>query len=655
MATRIKQLAVPRACLAGYFILALLPLTLCFARPFDPPLCYPRGDLAQTLWNFWWFDQTFWSLKNPYNCPVLFHPFGGYLYLHTMELVDALVTAPARWIGGVELGWKVALALHSFWTAVAAHLLARRLGVRPWGAVVCAVVLTTTSYRTLSVVALSLQATGHAFFLAWAVAGCLREPRRLVHGAWLGLASVLLLFSNLYYLFFVVLLAAAAALTLCLVRRPDRRAWAGWLRQGALATAIGAGPLIFLALGAHETQGHLGAVSKFDAWTQIRGSADLIQLFMPACLRPVLDLAPSSPLPPYLRDPAPRGQAISFLPPLVFLLPGLWMALRGGESRTTRGAGFFRAKLGLRREVGVALVVVMTLAVFLALGPEIRAFAGRNVRNSRTIAPRQTPLEDKTSGNRSEIWPGAQQAAVEGSVQDYGLSAPSPYAWLSGLPVFRHIRECRRAGYFYLAALVLLLANPFEQALRAMVRKFRERGVNPALTLGVFGAVLFLEQPIFFYPTQLRIDRSGLERIRDLPGAGGVAVYPGVGYWVQGLAMYDQIVHQRPLLGGYVSRDPLAYNDWMRGRAWNVVLGRVVGGRPDPLSPEDRAAFFEQARSDGLRFIVIYKNLFVGEKWRDFQAYVEANDLGRWLWSSEIMAVAELRTTQDRGRTTEDE
>ena len=99
-------------------------------------------------------------------------------------------------------------------------------------------------------------------------------------------------------------------------------------------------------------------------------------------------------------------------------------------------------------------------------------------------------------------------------------------------------------------------------------------------------------------------------------------------------------------MGGYVSRDPLAYSDWVRGRNWDVVLGRVIGGNPDPLSAKDRATFLEHAHSDGLRFIVIYKNLFVGEKWRDFQAYIEANDLGRWLWSSEIMAVAELRGAQ---------
>src|SRR5690606_30099729 len=85
-----------------YAGVAFVPLAVCFLHPLDFPLHYPHGDMATTLWNFWWFDQTFWGGRNPYWCDILFYPKGAYLYLHTFEFVDALVTTPVRLLlGGV--------------------------------------------------------------------------------------------------------------------------------------------------------------------------------------------------------------------------------------------------------------------------------------------------------------------------------------------------------------------------------------------------------------------------------------------------------------------------------------------------------------------------------------------------------------------------
>jgi hypothetical protein len=598
---------IPLPVLAAYLVLAILPSLAMLLHPSSSPLFYPRGDLAQTLWNFWWFDQSFWHGANPYHTDMLFHPFGAYLFLHTFEAVDAFVTTPFRWIAGVEFAWKAAFVLHYFWTGVAVHLLARRLGVGNYGAAMCAIILMTSSYRTVNAGALSLMATGHAFFLAWAVVGCWQEPRRMTRGFWLALAFLLLLFSNLYYLFFMTIFLSLVMIALVIAKRPAKEAVRGWAIQLGIALLIVAGPVIFMLSGIAKAQEHLSATAGFEEWNQVRGSADLGQLLLPRWLRPIIE-GKEIPEEPWMLFTAPL-RAMSFFPPVAFIV----IALLGMGKRGRVFAGNAHPRI-----VRIGLLTVLVAAFFIALGPRVKVWT--------TFDPAERPLEENTG--EPPHWE--------------GLSVPSPYRWLAPLPVFRQIRGNHRAGYFFLAAVVLLCAPAFERGLRRTGELIKTTPAQQALLLGAIAMLSWTENGMYFYPSEPPFPNEGLRVIAQQTGPGAVRTYPDRGYMVQGLAMYDQTVHERPIIGGYLSRDLPKYDRWLETRPWEQLLHDLIGTDLLPLSSLKRDEVLAAAEEDDFRFLVLYPLIFPRGEGERFIRYLEQNRLARVLHAHRDLVVMEL-------------
>lgn len=596
-----------RLWLPTYVLCAVVPALTLLLHPLDAPLMAPRGDIAQTAWNFWWFDRAVSTGRNPWECPILFAPFGAKLFLHTFEAVDALLTMPLRLVfagpGGVFLSWKLAMVLHTFWTAAAFHLLGRALGLGHRACGLGAVAIALCSYRMVTAPTLTLQCTGNALFLAWAVVRCWREPDRMSHGLWLGGASVLLLFSNLYYLFFSALLLAVAGLVGVHVTRPPRSCWAGWARQGGLALAVGILPLAFVVGGIRETEAHLGTVSGYDRWVQVRGSAELAQFLAPVWLR---EAVTGTPVPERVyREIVAPMRAMSFAPPLV-LAALLVVGLRS-PGRTRNG-----------RIVRAALGGVLAASFLISLGPDIKVLT--------RVDPADVPFVKGPT--KPPEW--------------QGLSVPSPYAAVAGLPVFRHIRGNHRAGFFFLVAVLLLAGRGVESGLAAVGRWFAARGIRPGLaTVLVLGLVVAESRPPIFQVEPER-DDEGLVFLRDHGGTGGVREYPDFGYVMQGRAMYHQTIHGRPLLGGYLSRDPVGYDRWIESRPWGIVLRNFSNIGDGELADRDRAAVLATAAEDGLRFIVINTDSMLPQRSQAMLRLFERSHLGRVIYEDRSRSIIEL-------------
>ena len=573
-----------------------------------PPLFYPRGDIATTLWNHWWFAEALSHGVNPYRSPAIFHPFGAPLFLHTFEIVDAIIAWPVRALVGVEAAWKFAFVLHNFWTLVAAHLLARRLGIVASGAIVSAILLCCCSYRFVNAPALSLLATGHLFFLWWAIVGCWQRPDDWRRGLWLGAGAVVLLYANLYYLFFTALIAAPTGVALAIAARPGRAAWIGWSRQLGVAAMLGCGPLAFIVIGLRDSQGYMGVVSGYTEWNQIRGSADLAQLLLPRWVRALLtgEAVPDEPWALL----APPLRVIAYAPPLMFMAISLF-----GWCRAPAAADEVSVK---PRGVRLGLVTVALLSIFVAIGPRVKVW---------TITdPADVPASENIG--RPPDW--------------RGISFPSPYAMLADLPGFSHIRGNTRAAYFMQAAIILLLAPAFVRGFQRTLNIAKSQGIHPAIPALAFGTLLWLEQPIPFFPTEPRLDRAGLELLHDLPGDGAVRTYPDRGFVIQGLAMYDQTIHGRPILGGYLSRDLPEYNHWIDARPWEQHFHSILAGRRPSMTDAQRTVILRVAREDGMRFIVFYKTIQMEGMSEDFLPSLLRQRLGSILWQDDTMAVVEI-------------
>ncbi len=590
-----------------YAACALIPSLTLLLHPFDPPLLVPRGDLAQTLWNFWWFDRTLLSGRNPWECPILFWPYGAKLFLHTFEVVDALITMPIRQVfpgsEGLFLSWKVGLLIHAFWTAVAFHLLGRALGLSHRACGLGAIAISLCSYRMVTAPTLTLQCTGNAFFLAWAAVQCWRDPGRIRRGLVLGGASVLLLFSNLYYLFFAAIFLGGAGVLAAVVARPGRAQWIGWARQGAAALAVGIIPLVFVADGIRETGRRLGTVSSFDRWVQVRGSAELAQFAAPVWLR---ETVTGNPVPERVyREFAAPLRSMSFAPPVVAAVLVL-LGLRA-PGRPTHG-----------RAARIALCGVLAASFLIALGPEVKVVTARDPAD----------VEFTKGPSRPPEW--------------QGVSFPSPYAVVANLPVFRQIRGNHRAGFFFLAALLLLAGPAMEAGVGRLGGLMSSRGIRPGLaTIIAVGIVVAESRPTIFQAEPGR-DDEGMEFLRDWPGSGGVREYPDFGYVMQGRAMFHQTIHARPLLGGYLSRDPVGYDRWIESRPWGIVF-RNFANIPDGIvTSSDRDAVLASAAEDGLRFIVINTDSMLPERSRALLLLFERSRLGRVIYEERSRSIIEL-------------
>ncbi|CAN5509297.1 hypothetical protein BH09SUM1_BH09SUM1_33110 [soil metagenome] len=84
-----------------------------------------------------------------------------------------------------------------------------------------------------------------------------------------------------------------------------------------------------------------------------------------------------------------------------------------------------------------------------------------------------------------------------------------------------------------------------------------------------------------------------------------VAVFPQYLYVARGHFMYHQTVHGLPMLGGYLARDPIAFDDWKTERRWPIELEEASYGRINAMSPEAVANFHADVEGLHIRYIEI--------------------------------------------------
>ncbi len=580
-----------------YLVLALVPQAILWINLSEFAWVYPSADLAQTYWNHWWFDQALSQFRNPYHSPVLFHPFGAYLYMTTFEIVDAAVTWPVRALFGTVVSVKAAVLLHALWTSGTTHALMRRLGLGRSAAMLCAVVFTHCSYRYINVKAVSLLSTGHAVFLLWALAGVVRRPGSVKDGLALGLGVVLCVYSMLYYILFMTLLIpAAAAFAYAFGRwRPSRTWFAGFAKSCGVAALVFTGPLAFFYVGTRTAHGHLQMVDGFPVSTRIRGSAELIQFVLPVKLRALLTGVP--------RDPEPWRLLTLPYRSFSFALPALVVAgaIAGWRIRRRNASD----EPGLSRPLAAAAAGMALVALVVALGPEIKVWTTRD----------PAEVVDWNKPHPPE-W--------------QGVSVPSPGAVFFRLPLWEHVRAPGRAGLFYLLPLLALAAPLCVSAASAARRRIDS--LSPRLGRYVPAAALlavYFELFQGFYLTEPEGAPPVYHEIAERPGDGALREFPDIGFFLNGIMMYGQTIHDKPLVGGYLSRDLEGFEFWLEERPWVMIFRSFMfEGRPWRIPEADRQALLRSAAEDGVKYILWTPDIVSNGTPEGVAAFMEINRLG---------------------------
>jgi hypothetical protein len=195
---------------------------------------------------------------------------------------------------------------------------------------------------------------------------------------------------------------------------------------------------------------------------------------------------------------------------------------------------------------------------------------------------------------------------------------PLPQILLRYVPVLANARIPSRATIMVVLASAMLLALAI-----AASRIGRSR----LLFLGVMAGILvdFLPMPFPISP----VDRPTVYAVLRSLEPGAVLEIPmGVrdGFGADGRidprTLYFQTIHQKPMVGGYVSRVPQAIKDRYRSSETLGTLLRLSGaqGPVPPASPDDGRRAGEYLRQQGVRYVVVDTEIALPE----VRAYVEA-------------------------------
>lgn len=126
--TRWSAARAPIAALLGAGLLAVAVTAEGFAAGL--PLGEGTVDAHGTWWFQWWVADALDAGAPLTRAPALFHPFGKEVLVHTGgNLLDALLVAPARLVGGGAFAWNALYVLVIFANAAAVGLAAARGGI----------------------------------------------------------------------------------------------------------------------------------------------------------------------------------------------------------------------------------------------------------------------------------------------------------------------------------------------------------------------------------------------------------------------------------------------------------------------------------------------------------------------------------------------
>ncbi|HEX8230588.1 MAG TPA: hypothetical protein VF826_14915 [Chloroflexia bacterium] len=605
--------------LAGYAILAVALTWPVASRLFtEVP---GGGDAWQHIWNLWWVKQALLvEHTSPYHTDLLYYPEGVSLYFHTLVLTAGLVGIPLQLLGFNLIATYNLVLLSTFVLAgYGMYLLCMYLTRHAWASFVGGIVFAFSPYHLA-------HTSGHMNlaslqWLPFYVLALLKafEPgavwdRRTnrtegdqladapVHGTarerllWSVAAGALLAlnaYTDWLYLIFLVLFTGLFAAWKLLIPSERRGLGVGmwsWMEAGTRFAIMG---LVFLVLSApiffptlaEATRGY----AQQPPFEVLVYSSDLTSAVTPSELHPVWGAAIKEQVNntgPYLpiKNPSERVLFLGFSV-LVLAALGLWRGWRSMQVRFWAFAAF--------------------TTWLLSLGPLLQYMG-------------------KTTFTLFEV------------------NVPLPYLLLYRLPLLSIMRTPARLTVLTMLALGVLAAF----ALTALLgRRYLERGRVLSFRNAVWGLLLpaiivfeFLAVPFPTVPPGWNVPIY--RQIATEPGDFALLELPIRPF---GDYMAYQTVHGKPIVGGYLSRQP-PYATLAQTPALHYLEDTVAAD--DPVSAQvTEGRGVTELKALGVKYVIIRWWAFTPEQKQAMQVKLD-NLLARppdYSYPSDTVDVWELK------------
>lgn len=557
------------------------------------------GDAWQHIWNLWWVKDALLNLHtNPYHTDLLYYPDGVNLYFHTLVLTAGIIGIPLQLLGLNLIATYNVILLSSFVLAgYGTYLLCYYLTGHRWASFVGGIVFAFAPYHFahmfghMNLVSLQWMPFYVLVLLKAIDAGTPTDEGRPTtdvesgrNPQWANLRSKIalavgagaLLALNAYtdwlYAIFLVMLTGVILAWKLLVpqeRRAIAAAGVGWIEAAARLIVFG---LTFLLLTAPIFFPTLAEAGKGYAQQPpeetLFYSNDLVSAFLPNELHPFWGKAVAArvgAMPPYLplKNPSER---------VLFL---------GYSVLALAATGFWR----LRKNKAV-LFWGFTAALMwvLSLGPMLQVM-------------------------------GKSEFTV------FKVTIPLPYLILFKLPLFSIMRTPARLTVLVMLALAILVAFALTSLLPALGKSWtvamtqRSRMVQYA-TIAVVPLVIlfeFLSAPFPTVPPGWNIPIYS--QIAGEPGNFALLELPLRPF---GDYMAYQTVHGKPIIGGYLSRQP-PYPLAEQNAAVKYLLDTTLS--TDPLQVQIRDGKGVQSLEDlDVKYIIIRWWAFTNDQKAEMQS-----------------------------------
>ncbi|MGV3720846.1 MAG: hypothetical protein ACO1SX_08040 [Actinomycetota bacterium] len=520
-------------------MVAYLAVTMLMTWPVTPRLAThlagSGGDGWVYLWNHWWIAHAVMNQDvTLFQTGHLFHPEPIGLFTTTLTIASGLMMLPVQLLAGPLVATNVYF-LFSFWLAAhGAYLLLRYLTGDHEGAMVGGLVFAFCPYMTA-------HALGHFNLIAtgWTPLFLLYFIRSLREKGWwapccAGLLMVLQLYTEFILGLFAVMLAAGWLLLELIFSRGKIVTRTGLLQLAVMLGIVVAALAPYL-VAAQADGGVVELVSKPSWFGAHEHGAPITSFFLPSALHP-------------------------FWGPKVQPIVGQYFGTTADNTVYLGWSVLFLSGYALWavRERALKFTAIALAAGFalLSLGPTLRFV--------------RAPILNAIQIDGVNITPGM------------------PFVLLHFVPVLRQLRIPTRFNILTMLMLAILVALAIAH-LRQQPWFSRHGWFRRAAPM-VLGLLVLLDFLVAPHYTALADVPPVYRRLQTLPKDAAVLDIPfgcldGTRHYggIDPRSMYFQTVHERPILGGYISRMPDRAIDQYRA----VPFLHEVATRIDPaLQPQ---------------------------------------------------------------------
>ncbi|MBN1887784.1 MAG: hypothetical protein JW850_07325 [Thermoflexales bacterium] len=521
------------------------------------------GDSAQNVWNLWWMR---WALSHgnlaPFYTNVLYYPEGVSLAYDTLAPFNGLLGIPLQTVLGMGLPTTFnTIALLSFvGTGLSTYLLVRSLTGSPTAAFAAGVVFTFCPFRMsrVSFGNLDVYSTQFVPLTAWCLVklsqtGAFR-PQIEMHP------------SQTQRWRYGVGAAAALALT-------------GWCSlELAFGTGLLAGLLCLFDL--------CSARQRQVGWKQWLVFGLLTCVFMSPLILPMIHHAPDfqAEANQYLSSTQNSADLLGFFVPDSLTNPLVKRSLPPAMSHQIEQiyGMFFGNSAEKTVFVGYSVLIIVLISVWVARSEAVR----------RWLAIALTAF----------VLCLGPVLYVAGKP----TLSPLPYTLFLHLPLLRAGRTPSRLAFILMLALAVIAGY----GLAAMERRWRRAYWGTLLA----SALIFLEFLIIPLPLDKRV-ASAPAYYHQLAqeSQGAVLDVPIDLYGAQGPAadyLLYQTIHQKPIVGGYISRTPRHVLELFEHPFLNQLRARIYNDTEPYAFPPDLIQLgLGELRSINVQYIILHKQM----------------------------------------------